>query len=189
MFADQALDRILMHPDVIRILDVGSGSGDQARRMKAAGKSVLTNSLVPPADRIGPFETLDLPDGEFDCVWMSHVLEHAENPGSFLKKAFRLLRDDGVLAVTVPPHKHGIVGGHCNLFNAGLLLYRLILAGFDCGEARVGSYGYNVSVIVRKKAAAIQGLVMDRGDIERLSGFFPCQVSQGFDGRLSNISW
>lgn len=189
MFAIQALERFLMYPDVIRILDVGSGRGAHARNMAATGRSVVTNSLIPPGDLIGPFEALDLADESFDGVWMSHVLEHAENPGLFLRKAFSLLRADGVLAVTVPPLKHGIVGGHVNLFNTGLLLYRMILAGFDCSEARVGTYGYNVSVIVRKKAATLPALVMDRGDLEALSIFFPCQVTHGFDGRLSNINW
>jgi hypothetical protein len=111
------------------------------------------------------------------------------NPGEFLTKCFDDLRDDGVLAVTVPPAKHEIVGGHLTLWNEGLLIYNLILAGFDCSEARVGVYGYNLSVIVRKRKTDAPRLSMDHGDIERLARYFPLPVAQGFDGRIGNLNW
>jgi hypothetical protein len=82
-------------------------------------------------------------------VWCSHVLEHQPNAGLFLAKLIRDCRDGGILAITVPPAKTEIVGGHVSLWNAGLLLYRLALTGIDCRDARVKTYGYNVSVIVR----------------------------------------
>lgn len=192
----QALSRLLDYCDVKRILDIGSGTGEHAAIMRGSGREVVTVSLEPPADYIEAYPGPRM-FREFDAIWASHVLEHQPDVGVFLRRCFRDLRIDGLLAVTVPPAKPEIVGGHLTTWNAGLLLYNLIVAGFDCRDARVsGVYAsgpgyppYNISVIVRKRAAALPALRFDCGDIERLAKFFPCPVSQGFDGRLPDINW
>lgn len=186
--AKQALDKILTMPDVTTILDVGSGAGHHAEIMRSAGKIVITNSLEAPADIIGDFADIS-EEKKYSCIWAAHVLEHQPNPNNFLKKCFRLLDDDGVLAITVPPMKHNVVGGHVALFNGGILLYHAILAGFDCRHALLKQYGYNISLIVRKRAAHLPDLRMDSGDIERLAEFFPVPVQQGFDGQLMKVNW
>lgn len=188
MFAEQALSRFLALDHVRTVLDIGAGDNMQAQAMRAAGKQVTTVSLRPPADHIGDYLKASF-EGGFDGIWASHVLEHMPNAGAFLAKCFADLREGGVLAVTVPPAKHQIVGGHVSLWNEGLLLYRLILAGFDCRDARVGVYDYNISVIVTKRLAVLPQLAMDAGDIERIAEFFPVPVAQGFDGRLGCLRW
>lgn len=188
LLAEHALNKVLTYPDIVNVLDVGSGRGEHAEIMRAAGMTVTTNSLEPPADYVCDF--LELPDDEFfDCLWCSHVLEHQPNPGLFLQKCFRLLRDDGLLAITVPPAKPAVVGGHVSLWNMGILLYHLILAGFDCRQAQGKQYGYNISVLVRKKAAELPELRMDCGDIERLAEFFPFKAEHGFNGEIQKINW
>lgn len=182
----EALDKLLTY-DFDTVLDVGSGPGKQAQILRDDGRNVTTISLVEPADIIGDFLKADLTP--FDCIWASHVLEHQLNVNLFLRRCYLLLKKDGILAITVPPLKHEIVGGHLSLWNAGLLLYNLILAGFDCKEAKVKSYGYNISVIVRKKKANPTGLVMCNGDIEKLSQFFPYRVVSSFDGQIEEHNW
>lgn len=193
----QALRRLLGYPDVRTVLDIGSGAGDHARAMRACGREVFTVDLNPPADFVGDFSAWQT-DRTFDAVWVSHVLEHQPNPGVFLQQCLSVLRPGGVLAVTVPPMKNDIVGGHVTLWNAGLLIYQLILAGFDCRAARIGTYAsgpgyppYNISAIVRAPLAPIElpALKMDKGDIETLADHFPVQVAQGFDGRLADVNW
>ena len=194
----QALARLILDcPDVDYVLDIGSGRGEHAALMRGNGLDVVTIDLQKPADVVGDF--MAWPSREmFDAVWCCHVLEHQPDPHAFLVACRQRLRPRGVLAVTVPPLKHEIVGGHVTLWNAGLLLYQLILAGFDCREARVGTYSsgpgypvYNVSVIVRVPAEPLElpALKMDAGDIEALAPFFPCAVWQGVDGRLPDIRW
>lgn len=191
-----ALWRLAQYADVRLVLDVGSGVGIHADYLQSAGKRVITNSLVEPADLVGDYLALEFSE-RFDAIWACHVLEHQPNVGAFLAKCFDDLRDGGVLAITVPPFKHEIVGGHLTLWNSGLLLYNLILAGFDCRDARVsdcypssvGEMPYNISVIVRKVAADLPGLEYDEGDIQKLSRFFPFEAEQGFDGRLPAINW
>lgn len=197
----QALARLMAHEDVNTVLDIGSGAGDHARLMRASGKTVTTISLEPPADIVGDFMTATV-GTKFDAIWASHVLEHQPNVNGFLRRCFDLLREDGILAVTVPPHKANVVGGHLTTWNSGILLYNLVVAGFDCREARVsGNYSsgldtngakyqpYNISVIVRKRPAMLPTLRFDSGDVARLAEFFPCPVSDGFDGRLPPIRW
>jgi SAM-dependent methyltransferase len=187
----QALERLLALPviEVETVLDVGSGDGVHAAIMRAAGKKVWTVSLEEPADYVGDFADWQS-TVEFDAIWACHVFEHQPNAQQFLKNCRKHLRLGGVLAITVPPAKHNIVGGHVSIWNAGLLLYNLILAGFDCSEAQVGSYGYNISVIVRRGVdVKLPRLTYDHGDIIRLGHLFPTHMVDGTNGELQDIGW
>ena len=146
------------------VLDIGSGGGEHSRHFRNLSKKVTTVNLEPPADIVGDYLRLDLP--RHDLVWASHVLEHQPNPNLFLKKCFKDTKR--YFCVTVPPAKHDIVGGHLTLWNAGLLVYNMIIAGWDCRHAKVMTYGYNISVLVEKKKAELPTLYMDNGDIELL---------------------
>lgn len=187
MLAEEALDKVLTM-DFRTVLDIGSGRGLHSYEFLRHSKEVTTVSLEEPAHIIGDYNDQIFYE-KFDCIWASHVLEHQRNPGEFLEKCYKDLKDDGILAITVPPRKDIIVGGHVTLWNAGLLLYNLILAGFDCSEASVKTYGYNVSVIVKKKLAVHGNLAMGRGDIEKLAHLFPMDVEHGFDGNIQEINW
>ena len=165
------------------VLDIGSGEGFHARYLRECGIETVTLDDKADADLKGNFLGLFLPD-VYHGIHCCHVLEHQRNPGLFLDKIFDRLADDGWLCITVPPAKHEIVGGHVTLWNAGILVYNLILAGFDCSQAWVRSYGYNVSVVVKKKPADLSGIRMANGDIERLAPYFPWEnVRQGFYGK------
>lgn len=196
LFAAQALERLLAYQDVETVLDIGCGNGEHAEIMRSTGRQVFTIAKTGKADFIGDYLDYRI-DRVFDAIWASHVLEHMPNVGLTLRKYFQDLRDNGVLAITVPPLKSELVGGHLTLWTPALLLYNMIVAGFDCSEARVspcyangpGQPPYNLSVIVRKKEAILPDLVCDAGDIERLARFFPCPVWQNMDGRLEPVNW
>lgn len=196
-----ALSYALSLPDIENVLDVGSGGGEHALEFANSGRSVhcidygksiyVRNSqaLSQVADNpkikttIGDFMQIPA-KGTYDLVWCSHVLEHQVNPNLFLKKCLDHLSAFGWLAVTVPPLKHQMVGGHVSLWNAGLLLYQLVLAGNDCSQAVVMNYEYNISVIVRRAPIVLPDLDFDSGDIDRLSDFLPPGCSETFDGRM-----
>lgn len=180
--AQDALTKVLSLP-FDSVLDIGSGEGLHSRIFKEHGKDV-TCLTYEDGDYM-----CKLYDKQFDCIWASHVLEHMPNPNKFLNKCAADLKDGGILAITVPPLKHDIVGGHVSLWNAGLLLYHLILAGFDCSQAMIKEYGYNISVIVKKKIITLPKLKMDSGDIIKLSEFFPFEVKEPFDGRIKELNW
>lgn len=184
ILADQALERLLQY-DFKTVIDIGSGPGAHAKILESHGKEVVTVNLQPPATFVRDYNSIGFQKNVWDAVWASHVLEHQTNTNFFLEKIKDELKPGGVLAITVPPLKHNIVGGHINLYNAGILVYQLILAGFDCSGARVGAYGYNISVIVKNRDAKLPELNYDRGDIEKLAPFFPVPMAQNTWGEFT----
>ncbi|WP_203424406.1 class I SAM-dependent methyltransferase [Sinorhizobium sp. BG8] len=205
MRAGAALAYIMSQPNIENVLDVGSGGGEHALVFAKAGKKVHCvdfgrsvyvhkskvlqglDSMDSVRRTVGDFMKLEDP-GQYDLVWCSHVLEHQPNANAFLVRCLSLLAPDGWLAITVPPLKHAVVGGHLSLWNAGLLLYQLIISGNDCSDAVVMNYNYNVSVIVRKHPIVLPELDYDSGDVDRLAKFFPPGCSEAFDGRMVGYS-
>ena len=193
LFGNEAAVKLAKDYSFKTLLDIGSGPPqgvNAANFFKELAKDVTRQDINPDykPDILGDFNNVAT-DKLYDCIWCSHVLEHQLNPNFFLTKIFHTLKDEGVFAITVPPAKHEIVGGHVTLWNAGLLLYNLILAGFDCKDAAVKSYGYNISVIVNKRTAILPDLLFDAGDINALNEFFPLGVYEGFDGKIEELNW
>lgn len=172
-----------------RVLDIGAGDGKHATPMRAAGLCVTTVDIISPADVQGDYLDIPAPETAYQAIWASHVLEHQRDVGCFLRKMFAELEDDGLLAVTVPPIAEKLVGGHLNQFTEAGLVYNLICAGFDCAQARVGVYGYNISVVVRKHPFDCPALCSGEGDIEALRDFFPWPVHQTVHGLLGDVRW
>jgi len=183
----KTFDKLIEKHIFRNVLDVGSGEQQFTKLFREQGIESFTTDYLP-SDYQGDFNQIEF-DRKFEAIWCAHVLEHQLNVNYFLTKLYNLLEDNGVLAISVPPLKHNIVGGHVTLWNGGLLLYNLILAGFDCSEASVIQYDYDVSVIVKKKKAELPKLNYDFGDIEKLEKFFPMHVYQGFNGQITNINW
>jgi len=172
------------------VLDIGCGAGKHTAFLKSQGKSVTSTDLFEFFPGVVAVDYMQHQFKPHDAIWCSHVLEHQLDVHAFLTKVKSECKEGGYIAITVPPLKHEIVGGHINLFNAGLLLYRMILAGIDCSDAMVGCYGYNVSVIARNYTIKdMPELVYNAGDIERLAKYFPMPVKQAFNGKDVNVNW
>ena len=119
-------------------------------------------------------------------------MEHQLNVGLFLNKIKSLLKEGGYLGIVVPPRKPFVVGGHVTLWNAGLVLYNLVLAGFDCSEeCYIKQYDYNIGIIIKKKTIIdmLKNLSMDKGDIELLSKYFPLEVKHNFNGDIMEFNF
>ena len=126
---------------------------------------------------------------KYDAILCSHVLEHQENIKIFLDKIYNSLKENGYLCIIVPPRKPFIISGHLNLFNPGLLIYRLILSKMDCQKAQVISYDYNICIILKKQSIKLPRLRGDIGDLDKLKSFFPFKITEGFNGDLININF
>lgn len=211
-FATAALQKLIQDFDFHTVLDVGAGSLAHSKVFARHGKAVTAvdfgtsvyhhqrtaESSGEVLEVLGDFNEITFAS-QFDCVWASHVLEHQVDVHTFLKKVASHVKEDGILAISVPPLKHEIVGGHVSLWNAGLLLYRLVLAGLDCSEASLLAYGYNITVLVKKRTIADMGnlgLQFDAGDIRKLRRYLPPSiefrsndVDDPFDGNLRSINW
>lgn len=183
------------------VLDIGSGSGEHAAVLKNHGKKVTALDFGKSVysfkshNNFSEIKTITIDfyayetQEKYDCIWASHVLEHQPDPGSFIKKLINLTADNGLICITVPPLKNKIVGGHLTLWNAGLLLYQLVFNGLDCRNASICTYGYNITIIVKKKLRADIELVYDKGDIRRLKEFFPTFIDEPFDGVIERWNW
>jgi SAM-dependent methyltransferase len=201
-----ALEALLAEPNIKTVLDVGCGPGEHARHLSSAGKRVI--GVDPAAVEIGSSEKnggsmmllqADYLDPEtlfaepFDAIWCCHMLEHVDDPQAVLCKMHQDLRDGGLLALTVPPATHAMVGGHFTLWNAGLLLYHLVRAGFDCRDARIRKYGYNLSVLVRKTPVP-EGSVPKQANhaMAPLRPYLPEGLAwrhDSFDGDIHQLNW
>lgn len=193
----------LLEFDFDTILDVGAGKLEHSKLFSLAGKTVdivdYGNSVYYKSKEdgddyvrdayIGDFNTIDIPQ-TYDAIWCSHILEHQPNVGIFLSKIRSLLKEDGYLAIIVPPRKPMIVGGHVTLWNAGLVLYNMVLAGFDCSDCHILQYDYNLGIIVKKREIKeLPDLSMDKGDIEILSQYFPFDAAHDFNGDIMELNW
>lgn len=186
--------------DFKTILDIGSGDGLQKKFFEMFEKQVFTVDLNKNADFVGDFLEIEF-DRKFDVIWCSHVLEHQRNVGFFLEKIFSCLKDDGILVVVVPIHpRERLIAGHLTSWNAGLLCYNLILAGFDCSSAAL-LQNFELGCIVRKQQADVDSAYRRAGSgadiqnfyeldpFEVLKEYFPFAVSQGSNAEVLECAW
>jgi len=185
-----ALNYLLEAKNFETVLDIGSGSGAHADEFEKYGKDVTRfdfgksraftdeNKVL-----IGDFVNYQFQE-KYNLVWASHVLEHTVDTHAFLSKIREVVSPGGCVAITVPPAKPEFVGGHVTLWTPALLLYRLVLAGFDCSNAQVFVYGYNISVILTATEAEVNlaELAWDFNDIERLKEWLPGDLKARMDG-------
>jgi len=97
-----------------------------------------------------PLEENKFPDKSFDVILASHLIEHLNDPRSFLAETFRILKDGGCLFITTPNisgFQARLFGGrwrsaifdHLYLFSARTLKRMLKEAGFKV--ERVSTWG------------------------------------------------
>lgn len=109
---DVVFEAVSKHvPRGAQVLDVGCGRGELMKRLSESGYDVygcdMDDTCVKMARSYGEVRKLSVDEvstdsfeGEFDCILMSHVLEHLENPREALKRLSSLLR--GVMVISVP---------------------------------------------------------------------------------------
>jgi 2-polyprenyl-3-methyl-5-hydroxy-6-metoxy-1,4-benzoquinol methylase len=97
-----------------RVLDVGCGVGAQLDMFKALLPSaecygVEIGELAVRKTRSkghtayhGRFEDIDLPQGYFDIVYSSHVIEHVEDPMGFLAKCSAVSSPQAIIIIETP---------------------------------------------------------------------------------------
>ncbi len=86
-------------PHGARVLDIGAGSGDLARRVMALrpdvtieGVDVLVRPDTAISVRLYDGVSLPFPDASFDAVILVDVLHHTDDPGAVLAEAVRVAR-------------------------------------------------------------------------------------------------
>ena len=95
-----------------RLMDVGAGNGAFLRRMADLGWQVEGVDTDPAAVERSRDLGLEIhpgtlasrrhPDGRFDAITMSHLIEHVHDPAGLLRECHRILRPGGRLVVVTP---------------------------------------------------------------------------------------
>lgn len=93
-----------------RLLDIPTGEGALALRLKNIGFKVICGDLYPQIFKLEDVENrkvnldarLPFEDAEFDQIVCVEGLEHIENPANAMREFARLLKHNGTLIVSVP---------------------------------------------------------------------------------------
>ena len=110
---EKVFDLVRRHVDrPSRIVDLGAGQGAFSEMLAGLGHDVLAVDSDPDNWRVPGIEVrnIDLDtefagavgDGAFDAAVAIEILEHVENPFSFVRQCARILKDDGILFLTTP---------------------------------------------------------------------------------------
>lgn len=157
-------DRLGVGPGT-RVIDVGCGLGRHSYEAYRRGADVIAfdqnaeelaevdtmlqamgaEGEAPASAKaqvvVGDALALPYPDGSFDCVIASEILEHIPDDGTAIAELARVLKPGGTLAVTVPrwlPERicwmlsdayHANEGGHIRIYRADELRAKLQSAG------------------------------------------------------------
>jgi SAM-dependent methyltransferase len=110
-----------------RVLELGFGSGQQLRRMKALGWTVTGVDIDPVVVDAARAKGLDahlgqlaeqrFPEASFDAIYMSHVIEHVHSPVDLLAECYRILKPGGRLVALTPNTNswgHRVFRDSCN---------------------------------------------------------------------------
>jgi 2-polyprenyl-3-methyl-5-hydroxy-6-metoxy-1,4-benzoquinol methylase len=94
------------------VIDIGCATGSLLVFLRDRGWNVKGVEISPAAeyacnvrqlDVINiPLEEIAFPPCSFDVVLASHLIEHLNDPFSFLKEARRILKDNGQIFITTP---------------------------------------------------------------------------------------
>ncbi len=129
------------------VCDIGCGEGHLLSGLQALGWRVCGIEPDPVAKSHGEQAAfrifngtaekipMDLPEGTFDLVVMSHVLEHCMTPQLAISNAYKLLRPGGLFMIEVP--------------NKDALHFRMFRAASDCYDIPRHQYFFGLNALNR----------------------------------------
>jgi len=169
------------------VLDVGCATGTLLAFLRDRGWNVKGVEISPAAEyacnvrqldaRNIPLEEIAFPSGSFNVVLASHLIEHLNEPFSFLKEVHRILKDDGQIFITTPnisglqAYLYGgrwrsAIFDHLYLFSAHTLKKMLKKAGFKVEKTSTwGGIAAGLAPAWIKKSADFLAKRLGFGDV------------------------
>jgi SAM-dependent methyltransferase len=158
------LDELLAADPGPRVLDVGAGSGTFTNRLAAKGFDVTSTDVTDEALGVlrarvsgkvvrADATSLPFPPSSFDAIVFGEVLEHVEDDVGAVREAARVLRPDGILAVSVPRNPAWYSNsdrwaGHFRRYERQELLDRVTTGGFEIVACK--AWGFPISALFHR---------------------------------------
>jgi len=135
------------------VLDAGCATGAMLAFLQERGWQVTGVEISPSAEygrgrqgldiRDTPLEECRFPDGSFDLALASHLVEHLNDPGAFLREVWRILRPGARLLLITP----NIDGFQARLFGSrwrSAIFDHLYLFSARTAKAMLKKAGFSV---------------------------------------------
>lgn len=151
-FESNVFDNLQFDHDA-KILEIGCATGSFINRLgkmgyknvegvDISGPSIQYAKSIGLRCREGDFLNMNYDRSFYDCIIMWATLEHLLRPKSFCEEAYKCLKKDGYLLISVPNYKsltQKILGkkdryvsiGHLNYFTSKTLSSLLVQVGFE----------------------------------------------------------
>jgi SAM-dependent methyltransferase len=193
---ERHLDKIDAFSSPGRVLDVGCATGDFLTIARERGWTVFgvdpspgrAQALKRGLPLVGStIQDADLEPGCLDVVTFWDVLEHLEDPIADLRRAKRLLRPLGVIAITVPDagnvlarisgsrwFGYKVAGEHLQFFTRQSLRRAVARAGFDLIRQQPVTWSCSLDFLLNRSAAylgvagRLAQRILARGRISRM---------------------
>ncbi len=101
-------------PDILQryMLDLGCGWGEFMKDVESRGGRIVgVDSHPGKAGICSKAEKLPFEDDVFDFINICEVIEHVDNPYLVMKEAYRVLKKDGIIYISVP-NRFGLIDQH-----------------------------------------------------------------------------
>ena len=171
-----------------RVLDLGCATGSLLAELKKRGWETVGIEIGDLQADYGkykknldirslPLEENNFPASYFNVVLASHLIEHLNNPFSFLREVCRILKDGGHLFITTPNISgfqarlyrgkwRSAIFDHLYLFSKFTLKNLLKKTGFKAERTRTwGGLAQGFSIPVIKKYADKTAKFLNIGDV------------------------
>jgi glycosyltransferase involved in cell wall biosynthesis len=126
-------------------------------------------------------------DGGKNCVdfLILNEMHRQRNLGTYLDRAYDLLSSKGVCIILCPAYSNNVGSGNTNsLWNAGYIIYNLIMAGFDCKNSKVSTFEGEIQLSASKTHRRAKSF-----SISDCFDYFPFDVYQHFNGNIKELNW
>jgi SAM-dependent methyltransferase len=181
------IEQKLMENGVPRIVDIGCATGALAAYLKGRGWQVMGVEISPAGEYAHNergievlnrnLEDCHFPDEFFDVALASHLVEHLNTPGAFVRELWRVLRPGAYLMLTTPNIEgfqarlfgsrwRSAIFDHLYLFSARTMKLMLRQAGFSiAGVYTWGGLALGTSPLPVKQFADRAAKVLGLGDV------------------------
>jgi len=177
----------LKKPEGPSVLDVGCAAGALLAMLKERGWETHGVEISGPQAAYCrergldvselPLEENKFPNHSFDAILASHLIEHLNNPGNFVREVHRLLKPNGRFYVTTPniaglqarifgSRWRSAIFDHLYLFSIKTLRKLLENAGFTVERVKTwGGLGAGIAPLVVKRVFDALAKPLGFGDV------------------------